>query len=35
MSEAQIKLQKIRLFLEKLEKEIKACRSTLNGEVET
>ena len=34
MSEAQVKLQKIRLFLEELELEIQACRSVLRGEVE-
>jgi hypothetical protein len=32
MSEARAKLQKIRLFLEKLEQDIKACRAILRGE---
>jgi hypothetical protein len=32
MSEAQVKLQKIRLVLEKLEQGIRECREVLKGE---
>ena len=32
MTEAQVKLQKIRLFLEKLEQEIHEARELLKGE---
>ena len=32
--EAQVKLKKMRLFLEQLERDIKACQIILRGEVE-